>query len=729
MTHTKLKLLLVLPIVALAFGFLAMPNTAKAATYTVTTTDDAGAGSLRQAIIDANGSVGADTIAFSIAGAGVHTITPATVLPAITDTVTIDGSTQPGASCDPRVLLIEISGVNLTITDLNYGIHLATGSSGSIVKGLVINRFTYEGEEAAGAGMLVDGNSGNDTIVCNYIGTNSTGDSALPNLYGILFTSNNNGTMVGGTAAADRNIVSGNSLFGMGAFGGGSGITFKGNYVGVTANGTVALGNGQAPLYFFQASNINVGGSEVGAGNVLVAGDTPSYYGILFQNTPNSTAQGNFIGTNPAGTEALGDSIFYGVGAIESTNISIGSIASGAGNLVSAVYGIVASDTSDVTIQGNKIGINLAGTACISRHQQATGVFLGTHTTNIIVGGSSAAARNIISCQNADIDYGRGVGVYLRSDQSDNLIQGNYIGTNGAGQVQSGFGNEGDGILLDNSGGWAPYNNLIGGTVVGEGNVIAGNGGAGINYNAPVVNPQDPDANQPINNAILGNSMHDNGELGIAFTTGDAPFTYAVTPNDAGDPDYGPNHLMNFPVIQSVTSTNGTATITYDLDINDAEPGATGYRVEFFANDSADASGYGEGQTYLGSDTVAGDVTGQQVTITLPPGVDGSKYITATTTMTTVINVGPNEVQVQDTPSGFGHTSEFAADVQATLIPTPTPGPTPTPSPSGSSSSLADTGQAQHKSNTLITAILLIIAGTLGLAIIGGNMSYSKRKQ
>ena len=47
-----------------------------ATTYTVTNTDDAGAGSLRQAILDANGNAGADTIAFAILGSGVHTIAP-----------------------------------------------------------------------------------------------------------------------------------------------------------------------------------------------------------------------------------------------------------------------------------------------------------------------------------------------------------------------------------------------------------------------------------------------------------------------------------------------------------------------------------------------------------------------------------------------------------------------------------------------------------------------------
>ena len=55
-----------------------------AATFNVTNTNDSGSGSLRQAILDANAAGGADTIAFNIVGSGVHTIAPATELPAIT---------------------------------------------------------------------------------------------------------------------------------------------------------------------------------------------------------------------------------------------------------------------------------------------------------------------------------------------------------------------------------------------------------------------------------------------------------------------------------------------------------------------------------------------------------------------------------------------------------------------------------------------------------------------
>src|SRR5262245_13861297 len=86
--------------IAAATFVLAAAAQTSAVTYTVTTTADSGAGSLRKAIDDANANPGADSIHFNIVGSGVHTIAPATPLPAITGQVTIDGYTQPGASAN-----------------------------------------------------------------------------------------------------------------------------------------------------------------------------------------------------------------------------------------------------------------------------------------------------------------------------------------------------------------------------------------------------------------------------------------------------------------------------------------------------------------------------------------------------------------------------------------------------------------------------------------------------
>src|SRR6266446_1289082 len=93
---------------------------AQAATLTVNNTLDSGAGSLRQAIIDANTTPGTDTIVFAIPGSGLHTIAPATNLPNLTEAVIIDGYSQAGSSVntlplgDNAVLQIEVNGANVS---------------------------------------------------------------------------------------------------------------------------------------------------------------------------------------------------------------------------------------------------------------------------------------------------------------------------------------------------------------------------------------------------------------------------------------------------------------------------------------------------------------------------------------------------------------------------------------------------------------------------------------
>src|SRR6266436_9118043 len=97
---------------------LLWPASLFSTTFTVTNTNDSGAGSLRQAILDANNNPGLDTIAFNIPGPGVRTISPTSALPTVTDPVIIDGYTQPGASPntlasgDNAVLKIVLDGTN-----------------------------------------------------------------------------------------------------------------------------------------------------------------------------------------------------------------------------------------------------------------------------------------------------------------------------------------------------------------------------------------------------------------------------------------------------------------------------------------------------------------------------------------------------------------------------------------------------------------------------------------
>ena len=124
-------------------------------------------------------------------------------------------------------------------------------------------------------------------------------------------------------------------------------------------------------------------------------------------------------------------------------------------------------------------------------------------------------------------------------------------------------------------------------------------------------------------NLIRGNSLFSSGQIGIDL--GDD----AVTANDSGDADIGPNDLQNYPVITGVTT--GATDTTIAGTFNSA-PG-TSYQLEFFASPSCDASGYGEGMTFIGADFVSTDGSGNASFNVVHSGVrPPTDFITATAT-------------------------------------------------------------------------------------------------
>ncbi|MGB7876366.1 MAG: PxKF domain-containing protein, partial [Anaerolineales bacterium] len=163
--------------------------------FVVTNTNDSGDGSLRQAILHANAASNSDNdpdeiqfdIPVDIPGAGVQTIAPFSVLPVITDPVVIDGYTQPGASGNDAILLIELSGMNIPgATALNFG----SGSDGSSVRGLIINN-------GFGIGILVNEEAKGISIRSNSIHDNTglgidlAGDGVTFNHAGVVSGPNN----------------------------------------------------------------------------------------------------------------------------------------------------------------------------------------------------------------------------------------------------------------------------------------------------------------------------------------------------------------------------------------------------------------------------------------------------------------------------------------------------------------------------------------------------------
>ena len=261
--------------------------------FVVINTNDSGAGSLRQAILDANTLAGTDTISFNIAGGGLKTISLASALPMITDTLILDGYTQSGSSVntlligDNAVLNIELDG---TSAGANVsGLILGTGSSGTTIKGLIINRFTNEG---------LDIESNNNVIVGNFIGTNATGLSKLGNTNDGIEIASAVNNVIGGSASADRNIISGNGLGIRIAGSTTSGNVIVGNYIGADATGAANLGNTLHGVFFskFAIGAVNVGdphdnrlgGTLTGEGNLIVNNGAGGggWDGVSLYNSP-----------------------------------------------------------------------------------------------------------------------------------------------------------------------------------------------------------------------------------------------------------------------------------------------------------------------------------------------------------------------------------------------------------------------------------------------------------
>lgn len=222
------------------------------ATFTVTSTADTNtAGTLRYAINQANANgTGLDTINFNIAGTGIHTINLTSLLPDITGAVSINATTDDSYAANGNRPAIVLNGGG-TIQD---GLRLWTGSGGSTIRGLVIQNFAQDGIDISG--------SNSNTIAGNWIGLNAAGTGAAGNQQGInIWNSNNN--IIGGSTAADRNVISANSGPGISINtdnGTGTGNQIRGNYIGTDSTGMNAVGNGNQGVYL-NAANNTIGGT------------------------------------------------------------------------------------------------------------------------------------------------------------------------------------------------------------------------------------------------------------------------------------------------------------------------------------------------------------------------------------------------------------------------------------------------------------------------------------
>jgi|GEM_PF-6010420 len=572
----------------------------------IVNTNDTGQGSLRQFILNSNEldnlnleqegnpATGQNFIKpaavehsiFMIDGIGVHTITPISVLPIITDDYThLTGYTQEGSSqgtISARSLIIELSG-NTVLYD-----GLIINASYITLSGLVINDFR--------SGILGTTANNNQFIWGNYIGTSPDGMLGKGNSSSGVRLQNITASFIGTNGdnsndANEGNLVSDN-YEGINIRSA-NGVAISGNIVGLNSAGNTELGNSFNGIYVRDAAGVNVIGFDDNAtSNTLVHQRNVSSGngndGIRLVSSSNQIIAGNYFGTDITGTIALGNRNYgiqisgassdntFGTDSDGDDDVLETNVISGNG---SGLRFLVTGTGTNNRIAGNFVGVDMTGNTALGNlsngievNSAYSGTIIGTNGDNI----NDAIERNIISGNDDD-------GIRLAST-NDNIIAGNYIGIGVDGTTAIPNGKRGVFITLTSSSNVVGYSPLMANSdelIVG--NYIKNNGDTGIGHSGTGTQ-----------NRYSRNQLENNGTLGI-----DLGYN-SVTSNDDGDGDTGANDLLNFPVLTSVIVSNN------DLTITGFAP--AGSNVEFFLADSIPSpnplpggytASFGEGKLYL----------------------------------------------------------------------------------------------------------------------------------
>ncbi len=219
------------------------------------------------------------------------------------------------------------------------------------------------------------------------------------------------------------------------------GNTIAGNFIGTDPTGTIGMPNTQG-ISFDDSPNSTIGGLNPGDRN-LISGNNGEGIGDRnggAHNWSGLIVQGNFIGTDVTGTKALSNSFGVSLRGQQSglkPSVTVGGTAAAARNLISGnrAEGVRLEWTNGSVIQGNFIGADVAGTAKLGNNN-AVALFDSTGCT---VGGTAAGTGNVISGSRT------GWGLTI-SDSTDNLVQGNFIGTDVTGTIN--LGNFSGGIAV-----------------------------------------------------------------------------------------------------------------------------------------------------------------------------------------------------------------------------------------------------------------------------------------
>ena len=410
---------------------------------TVTTTADSGAGSLREAITIANATPGIQAIDFAIPGVGPQTIIPQTALPAITEAVYIDGTTQAGYTLTTP--MIEIAGGDVGVPGAD-GLKIFGG--GSNIRGLVINSFSGDAIELNG--------TGNNILSDNFLGTDVAGLLDLGNeFFGVHIVDSANNLI-------DGNLISGNDHSGVALRGAGSsGNRLVDNHIGTDQTGDLAIGNTYHGVIGVDGANANVIGVP-GRGN-LISGNSST--GVLFYGptVTGNVLYDNKIGTNHMGASSVANGL-YGVHLSDSSgNILSGNVISGNGSMGVIVRG---PDATHNVIVKNQIGTDMDGLVAVPN--AVYGVYVSAGANQNRIGGLAEFGANTIS------GNGQNGVVFANDTTTSNVVFGNLIGLDSTGLND--LGNSMHGVVFVSG----AHGNRVGAPDDGLGNTISGNDRIGI---------------------------------------------------------------------------------------------------------------------------------------------------------------------------------------------------------------------------------------------------------
>lgn len=525
------------------FGvFIFSANTASAATYTVTNTNDSGAGSLRQAMLDAEANLGADQIDFNIAGAGPHRITLTSGgLPFVTQPLTINGESQLGTVCNG---LSTMPMVQVDLNEFANPFWLQSGAAGSEVNGLAL---ANSGENTYA--LYVDSN--NTTIRCNFFGTFDGEVTASTNLNSDTLIIDADNITIGGTAA-DTNMSLATSQVAVNIIES-SGLTMSHNYIGIKNDGTIAdsasmsgnglrLGNAGAT----EVSNIDIANNTIVAplGMYVWTGGGPGSSNININN--------NKIGTNVAGDTMATIStaaINVSAGSVDDLSI-VDNLLAGSSTSATTLSLQSTGSFSNLLIENNNINVSQDGSS-------AFGVLGTLMSTLRISNADGAVIKDNVLAPTGDSGSGRGIEL---NDSANSSITGNIIGlTADKSSCLADF--EGIAIQLINN-----TNIIIGGENTADANTIC--------------TSQSTSGSQGI--VVSGGTS---SLLGNIITSGGLPINYSG---------------LNSPTIIGNEESGGNTEVDYSVDLP-----AGDYRIEFYgAAAYENAHGNGQAEEFLGFEDI-----------------------------------------------------------------------------------------------------------------------------